>query len=775
MTHALPHANLLAFDTGKSFASGSTSRFENGEQNMGNEVITSRRNLIKWKLHEKYSLHEFDNSDVWSGNTVVLHGDLRLTGHIIRLFVGSEPISFQVEVELYIREITDSGPLDYNDVDAVVWTDANTHGFLDEEGRHFPDPGTCVPMGLKKDGDGNFVMRGNNAVFISEPITISKTGVFNFTTLFSGDGAAPSMEKKWIAVNDIAHQRDEVLVVVPEYIKSCPSVMEICVRKYGASIVGGNFVSGTIRNITNDLKNIPADILYLLPFFEPGTGDILEGGDVRKGTLGSVYAIKDFFRIDPAICTPLRDADIKDLASKNLIRNEDLEKTSPSGGIKTVHDILSAIDNQQIIDAIGIDAATQLVGKADLRTLASSAHALGKKVIFDLVLMQTSRDSQLIIDHRNWYELDEEGLPKRHKIAWLDYSDVALFDLKNNKDLRDYIGGVAPYWIKSCDLDGVRIDASQTVFPAFMKQIKNRINEVKPEALVLGETLCPLSEALEVPADMIYSLFVDHHVGIDHATPYYDLMEKYHNLFPTGTVALAYFENHDSARASLIWQKKFATLVKDNPAAKETWTGLLSGKHAIPEAMAAMKNIQCSAINCFSGTADAVNFSCMIENGTDFGETVRTDFENETIIDFSKRKRGLGALLHNAYTKLFDIQKATNLVESGHVFYFRHNMAGGDNRVFCLVRHRDGNHLLLLANLDPSASRIARFSFSPLGLLPDKKYIFNTAFNSFVEFGLSSAPISSPPLSGRFLSEGLAEFHLQPLQTIILTFSAQTS
>lgn len=738
---------------------------------MCNDVNTSKRNLIKWKLHEKYSLHEFDNSDVWSGNTAVLLSGLRLTGHIIRLFVGHEPVSFQVETELYIREITDSGPLEYGDVDAVVWTDADAHGFLDEEGRHFPDPGTCVPMSLKKDESGNVVTRGNNAVYISEPITISKTGVFNFTTLFSGDGTNLSMEKKWIAANDIALQRDEVLVAVPGYINNCPSVMEICVRKYGASIKNGNFVSGTIRNITEDLENIPANILYLLPFFEPGTGDILEGGDVRKGTLGSVYAIKDFFRIDPAICTPLREADLKDLATKKLIRNEDLAQTATSGGIRTVHDILSADNNQQVIDAIGIDAATQLVGKADLRALTAKAHALGKKVIFDLVLMQTSRDCQLIIDHRNWYELDEEGLPKRHKIAWLDYSDVALFDLKSNKDLRDYIGGVAPYWIKSCDLDGVRIDASQTVFPAFMKQIKNRINQVKPEALVLGETLCPLSEALEVPADMIYSLFVDHHVGIDHATPYYDLMEKYHNLFPTGTVALAYFENHDSARASSIWQKNFETVVKDNPAAKATWTGLLSGKHDIPEAMAALKSIQCSAINCFSGTADAVNFSCMIENGTDFGETVRTDFENETIIDFSKRRRGTGALLHGAYTKLFDIQKATSLVSKGHVFYFRDNMSGSEDRVFCLVRHRNGSHLLLLANLDPSTSRIARYSFSPLKLLSDQKYLFRTAFNSFVEFGLSGAPISSPPLSGRFLSEGLAEFHLQPLQTIILTFS----
>lgn len=739
---------------------------------MGSDVATSKRDLINWKLHGRYSLHEYDNTDVWAGNVTVVQGELRLTGHIIRLFVGRDPISFRVETELYIRDVTDGGPLNYGEVDAVLWTDANCHGFLDEEGRHFPDPGTCVPMSLLKDAAGNTLTRGNNAVFISEPITISRTGVYNFTTLFSGDGAPPSLDKKWAALNDISHHRDGVLVAVPEFVKKCPSVMEICLRKYGARVDGGNFISGNIETLSGDIENIPADILYLLPFFEPGTGDILEGGDVRKGTLGSVYAIKDFFRIDPAICPRPEDVDFKELAAKGLIRSEDFNETI-SGGFRTVHDILSAGGNDEIIAALGREAATQLAGKAALRTLTSRAHSLGKKVIFDLVLMQTSRDSQLIIDHRNWYELDEEGLPKRHKIAWLDYSDVALFDLKNNKDLRDYIGGVAPWWIKTCDLDGVRIDASQTVFPAFMKQIKNRINEVKPDALVLGETLCPLNEALESPADMIYSLFVDHHVGIDRATPYYDLMEKYHNMFPRGTVALAYFENHDSARGSALWREKYEKLAAFDRAAHEAWTALLKRKHGTASVMAALKNIQCSTINCFAGTADAVNFACMIENGTDFGETVRTDFENETIIDFDKRTSGTGKALHDAYVDLFQIQRMTPLVSDGHVYYFRNNMSGGEDRIFCLCRHLEEERLLLIANLDPSAPRIARYSFSPLSLKMDNKFLLSPIFDSYEKFDLPKADIPAAALSGRFLSEGLAEFHLKPLQTILISMKTE--
>ena len=103
---------------------------------------------------------------------------------------------------------------------------------------------------------------------------------------------------------------------------------------------------------------------------------------------------------------------------------------------------------------MGPDALTQLICRAELRILTARAHALGKQVIFDLVLMQTSRDCALIEEHPEWYVLDEKGHPRIHQIAWLVYSDVALLNLPFNKPLQNYLSGVAPFWMRTCQLDG---------------------------------------------------------------------------------------------------------------------------------------------------------------------------------------------------------------------------------------------------------------------------------------------------------------------------------
>ena len=77
----------------------------------------------------------------------------------------------------------------------------------------------------------------------------------------------------------------------------------------------------------------------------------------------------------------------------------------------------------------------------------------------------------------------------------------------------------------------VRIDASQTVDRPFLKQIKNRINMVKPDAIVLGETLCDLYDAVDIPVDMIYALLVDFHRDAGHGHQYIDFLERTFSTF----------------------------------------------------------------------------------------------------------------------------------------------------------------------------------------------------------------------------------------------------
>jgi len=746
---------------------------------MSTSSVRDTRKILRERLHLRYKIREFDNTDVWAGNMHVECGGDTHEGHITRLYLdtapGAAPLKVKISIELYVRDVTDAAPLPEDGLDAVLWTDADRLGFINGGGMYQTDPGRNFTMSLLRDSAGNVLRRGNNAVFVSPEIEIGKTGAFSYTVLFSADGKKrDDPGKSWIYSNDIALNKDRVLVVIPASVLDCPSFMEICVRKYGARVEKKKFFSGKLKNVTDDLENIPADVLYLLPIFEPGTKDILTGEDVRKGELGSIYAVKDFFRLDPDLATPPEEADPARLVAGGFVAREDLDELLDGENrrrIGTPAQLAALGNGAEFFRAAGRRAACEIIARAELRELTAKAHALGKKVIFDLVIMQTSRDSDLILKHREWYALDETGAPKRHKIAWLDYSDVALFDLTHNRPLQNYLGSVAPFWMERCGLDGVRIDASQTVHASFLKQVKNRICLVKQDAIVLGETLCPFSEAVEVPSDLIYSLFVDHHVNLSEAQPYYDLLEEYHRTFPAETRAVAYFENHDSARAGAKWRARFLELLKSDKTAAARWNEMTGRSlYRTADVMTALKNLQCSLINTLSGAAGGVNFCRTIENGTDFMETTRTDFESATALDFSLRGREPNSLLHGAYMRLNDLKDDLRLVRTGRVFYLRDNLAPrAPDRVFALLRYDASSRLLFLANLDPVEPRPARFSFSGIPLDPKTKYRLSPLFDSYAE--LKMPPLrTQPELSGRFLSEGLAEFELQPLQSVLIVF-----
>ena len=313
----------------------------------------------------------------------------------------------------------------------------------------------------------------NNLVFESAAFALGHTGAFNYAVEFSADSYAEAGRKEWVSLNDLAENRDGIIVVSPDWVRKGPMIAEVCVRKVGAEVEGGRFRSGRLAELTRRLEDIPADMIYLLPFFRPGFADLHTGKDVRKGALGSVYAVQDFFQVDPELVSPAEEVDWGELVAEGLVRSEGMED-------------LAELSASQVEKALGREAFVQLVGRAELRALTKRAHALGKKVIFDLVLMQSSRDCPLIVEHPEWYLRDERGVPQIHQIAWLVYSDVALFDLVYNRPLQEFLLEIAPYWIEQCGFDGVRIDASQTIDRPFLKKLKNRIQAAAPEALPAG-------------------------------------------------------------------------------------------------------------------------------------------------------------------------------------------------------------------------------------------------------------------------------------------------
>ena len=683
------------------------------------------------QLHCRYQRREFDNWQVWGGNLTIEIDGRVCEPPLARAYIepGKTAAMAQVRCELFVAAV-DLHQVRSEDVDARLWTDASgTNDY--------------VEMRLLVDEGGTPVLADNNLVFESVAFTLGHTGTFNYAVEFSADSYAEAGRKEWISLNDLAENRDGIVVVSPEWVRKGPTISEVCVRKVGAEVKEGRFRSGRLAELTRRLEDIPADVIYLLPFFRPGFADLHTGEDVRKGTLGSVYAVQDFFQVDPELVSPTEEMDWEALVAEGFVLPNEMEGLAD----------LSAVQAEK---ALGRDAFVQLVGRAELRALTGRAHALGKKIIFDLVLMQSSRDCPLIAEHPEWYLRDECGVPQIHQIAWLVYSDVALFDLVHNQPLQEYLLEIAPYWIEQCGFDGVRIDASQTIDRPFLKKLKNRIQAAAPEALVLGETLCPLTEAVDVPTDAIYALLVDFHRDTEHAQPLIDFLEEMNRTFAPGTVAMAYFENHDSPRATQVWHERFRELLQCDEQARDYWQGLTCPIHPRARAllMALLKNLQAALIDCSAGSASGCNLTRGLELGSEWGEKARTDFENETLLHFDWAEREPHASLARAYERLFALQKEWPEFCDGEVYFHRNEFAGGDpdDRVLAYVRYTEQGALLMAHNFDPRTVRQASYHFDYLPQPPTSR---QKCFDAYEALAIEAIPTS----------DELSEISLMPLQT----------
>ena len=164
------------------------------------------------------------------------------------------------------------------------------------------------------------------------------------------------------------------------------------------------------------------------------------------GFSGSLYSVKDFQRLDPVICPP-----------------------------ETTELPLSALG--EVIDR---------------------ARQLGLKVMVDLVINHTAKDSPLVESHPEWYCRDESGevlspfaidpADARRKTVW---GDLAELDYEGTSDP----GGLAAFVDSIVDaclevgFEGFRCDAAYKVPAATWERVMGRARARRPEALFLAENL----------------------------------------------------------------------------------------------------------------------------------------------------------------------------------------------------------------------------------------------------------------------------------------------
>ena len=215
----------------------------------------------------------------------------------------------------------------------------------------------------------------------------------------------------------------------------------------------------------------------------------------------------------------------------------------------------------------------------DFRRLADDIHALGMKIVIDVVYNHTSPDSWLAQNHPEWFYHKPDGSFGNHIGDWWDVIDLDY----SQPGLWDYQIETLKYWASM--VDGFRCDVAPLVPLEFWLRAREEVEQVRPGCFWLAESVEPsfvregraqgldvlsdseIFQAFDVSYDYdIYDVFKDYLEGKAPLERYAEAVNRQETIYPGNFVKLRFLENHDRARAAF---------VIPDAAARLNWTALL--------------------------------------------------------------------------------------------------------------------------------------------------------------------------------------------------------
>ena len=262
----------------------------------------------------------------------------------------------------------------------------------------------------------------------------------------------------------------------PDWIREAV-VYEIFPRQFSPK---GDFSGVTAR--MDELKALGVDVLWLMPIHPIGRIK-------AKGSIGSPYAVRDYYAVNPDYGT-----------------------------------------------------------KEDFRQLVEAAHSRGLKVIIDIVANHTAWDS-VMMSNRSFYKQDASGqvIPPHP-----DWADVAGLNYAN-PETRRYMREMLQYWVREFHLDGLRCDAAGEVPTDFWDEVREDLDGIRPGLFLLAEASRPDLLVHAFDADYAWPMLSTLNRVLMEGAPASELRrtweESEQRAFPRGALHLHCTDNHDEARA----------------------------------------------------------------------------------------------------------------------------------------------------------------------------------------------------------------------------------
>jgi len=271
---------------------------------------------------------------------------------------------------------------------------------------------------------------------------------------------------------DAYQPQEYVKLEHPEWSKNA-SIYQINTRQFSEE---GTFKAA--QKQLPRLRDLGVDIIWLMPIHEIGQKN-------RKGGLGSPYAVKDYYSVNPEFGT-----------------------------------------------------------LQDLKELVSEAHKLNMYVIIDWVANHTAWDNILVDEHPDWYAKDYKGdyMPT----PWWDWSDIIDLDF-NQPEVRMYMTDAMKYWVKEANIDGYRCDAAGFVPIEFWNNARQELDQIKP-VFMLAEWESRDLHAKAFDMTYAWSWNEAMHqicmgeADVNKLYVYYSWNEKF---YPENSIRMTFTSNHD--------------------------------------------------------------------------------------------------------------------------------------------------------------------------------------------------------------------------------------
>ncbi|MEJ2690227.1 MAG: alpha-amylase family glycosyl hydrolase [Deltaproteobacteria bacterium] len=159
-----------------------------------------------------------------------------------------------------------------------------------------------------------------------------------------------------------------------------------------------------------------------------------------------------------------------------------INETGKSGSLYSIKDYFK-------INPLLLAAKSKKSGQDQVRAMTKTAATLGLKMMVDLVISHCAVDSTLLKEHPAWFEWAAKG--KKKKVVW---RDLAKFDYRNSKDkegLFQYMLKVVQF-LMELGFRGFRCDAAYQVPSRLWQRLIKEARKIDPEVRFFAETLgCP--------------------------------------------------------------------------------------------------------------------------------------------------------------------------------------------------------------------------------------------------------------------------------------------